>query len=520
MGEAGEYTAAGDIPFNREVQLDGITEKEAGELYKVLKRFMKAYHEKDPECSDLEWLEECYRRELPEWEEEQTARLAGETLSGIREYDRNLESAREAARQGISSEKWLERKLTEAAKGLSINEFGNYLARIDTALADANAQMMRTVTTQAGETSQCMNLDGFIAEQHHVNTFNASAALKKLNYEARVQVPGPGETYGRNSFDTVIVDRTTGKIVQQHQHKCGSTGQETIRLFRRGNYNNQRFVVPADQVEEVQAAFPGKTVTSVIGGEELGASSIPVTKAQVKELQTHVQAGGAMEKIGYDVFQTRDLIGHIGKNAALAGIQAAVVSTGFTLAAKVLSGEDTEPDAVMETAFTAGADSSVKAAATGALKVCSEKGVIAVIPPGMHVHWIASIACVGIENAKILARTAAGELTVTEALDQMGRTSTAMVCGLGAGAIGLGIGAAALSWIPVAGPILGGLLGGMAGYMAGSGIGEAAYSGAKKIGSAAVSAARGLWEGAKSVGRAVASGISSGIRSVAGFFGW
>ena len=86
MGEAGEYTAAGDIPFNREVQLDGITEKEAGELYKVLKRFMKAYHEKDPECSDLEWLEECYRRELPEWEEEQTARLAGETLSGIREY--------------------------------------------------------------------------------------------------------------------------------------------------------------------------------------------------------------------------------------------------------------------------------------------------------------------------------------------------------------------------------------------------------------------------------------------------
>lgn len=519
MGEAEEYTAAGDIPFNREVQLEGITEKEAGELYAVLKRFMKAYHEKDPECSELEWLEGCYRREFPEWEEERTARLAGETLSGIREYDRNLESAREAARQGISSEKWLERELTEAAKGLSINEFGNYLGRIDTALAEANAQMMRTVTTQAGETSQCMNLDGFIAEQYHVNTFNASAALKNSRYEARVQVPGPGETYGRNSFDTVIIDKNTGRIVQQYQVKYGATARETIRLLKNGNYNNQRILVPADQVAEVQAAFPGKTVTSVMGSGELGVSSSELTKARVKEMQTGVQNAGTVEKTGYDAFQTRELIQNIGKNAALMGIQSAVVSTGFTLAAKVLSGEDIEPDAVMETAFTTGADSGVKAAATGALKVCSEKGVIAVIPPGTHVHWIASIACVGIENAKILARTAAGELTVTEALDQMGRTSTAMACGLGAGAIGLGIGAAALSWIPVAGPILGGLLGGMAGYMAGSGIGEAVYSGAKKIGSAAVRAARGAWEGVKSAGRALASSISSGIRSVAGFFG-
>lgn len=511
---------AGDIPFNREPQLEGLSEKETKELYAVLKRFMEAYHEKNPESSEREWLKGCYQRELPEWEEEKIEKLTQETLSSIEEYDRNLKTAKEAARQGISSEDWLKGKITEAAKGLSVHEFGNYLSRVDAALEMGNAQMMRTVTTQAGEISRCMNLDGFIAEQHHVNTFNANAALKHSNYEARVQVPGPGETYGRNSFDTVIVDKTTGRIVQQYQVKYGATAQETIKLLKSGNYQNQRILVPADQVAEVQAAFPHKTVSSTMGSKELGVFSNDLTKAQAKEIQTKIQDAGIMERMGYDAFQTKDLMVHIGKNAGVMGIQSAAISTGFTLAANVLSGEDIDPDTVMETAFTTGADASVKAAATGALKVCSEKGVVAVIPPGTPAHIIANIACVGIEDAKILAKVAAGELTISEGLDQMGRTSTAMVCGLGWGGVGMGMGAAALSWIPIVGPILGGVIGGMAGYMAGSKMGEMVYQGVKKVGHAAVTMAKGAWEGVKSVGRAVTSGIRNVASSVAGFFGF
>ena len=44
-------------------------------------------------------------------------------------------------------------------------------------------------------------------------------------------------------------------------------------------------------------------------------------------------------------------------------------------------------------------------------------------------------------------------------MDQMGRTSVSMVYSLGWGAAGMGIGAAALAWIPIVGPVVGGLVG-------------------------------------------------------------
>lgn len=464
-------------------------------------------------------MEGCYQRELPEWEEEKIEKLAEETLSGIEEYDRNLNSAREAAKKGISSEKWLERQIKEASIGLSVNEMGNYLSRVDAALDMGNAQMMRAVTTRSGKVSQCMNLDGFIAEQHHVNTFNANAALKGSKYEARVQVPEPGQAYGRNSCDTVIVDKTTGRIVQQYQVKYGATAQETIKLLKGGDYHNQRILVPPDQVAEVQAAFPNKTVTATMGSEELGVFSSTLTKTRAKGLQIKVQDTGNIERLGYNEFQTRELMMHVGKNAAQMGLQSAAISTGFVLAANVLSGEDIDPDALVETAFTTGADAGVKAAATGALKVCTEKGMI-FIPPGTSAHWIANIACMGIENAKILAKVAAGELTIAEGLDQMGRTSTSLVCGLGWGGAGMAVGAAALSWIPIAGPILGGVVVGTASYMAGSSVGEAVYEGAKTLGSVAVRAVKRGYETAKSVVSAAGNRLCSAASTVASWFGW
>ena len=70
---------------------------------------------------------------------------------------------------------------------------------------------------------------------------------------------------------------------------------------------------------------------------------------------------------------------------------------------------------------------------------------------------------------------------MSEAMEHMGRTSVSMYAGLSAGAIGTGVGAAALSWIPVVGPLVGGVVGGTVGYMAGSKFGEKIFNGAKKI---------------------------------------
>ena len=82
---------------------------------------------------------------------------------------------------------------------------------------------------------------------------------------------------------------------------------------------------------------------------------------------------------------------------------------------------------------------------------------------------------------------------MSEALDLMGKTSTAMVYGLGWGTTGMAIGAVALSWIPIVGPVVGGIVGGTIGYMAGSKFGSAVYSGLKKVGSVVKSVAGKVW---------------------------
>lgn len=88
-----------------------------------------------------------------------------------------------------------------------------------------------------------------------------------------------------------------------------------------------------------------------------------------------------------------------------------------------------------------------------------------------------------------------------EALDQMGCTTVAMVHGLSWGGKGALAGAAALSWISIAGPIVGGVVGGTVGYMAESKFRETVCKAAKTVARAAKNAAKKLWEGTKSVVR-------------------
>lgn len=494
---------------NTGVQFDNLTEKEAKEFKKLLSKFIKSYSQKNSSVSDKERLKRQFKEEL-EIEDEKAEEMASETVASIHEYDDNLKSVNEAAAKGISKEQWLANKIANAATGVSIIQHGEYLNQINNSLTNANAQMLRTVTTKAGEISQCHNLDGFIAEQFHVNTFNANAALAKSKYVAEVKVPEPGQTYGKNSIDIVVKDIATGKAtpVHQYQVKYGANASETIKLLREHGdvtkYSNQQIVVPPEQVAEVQKAFPGKTVVSKIGGtDKVNITSESLSKEQAKELQLKTQKDGSAPITDWNSFKTKELALQIGKNAGMAGVQAAAITTGFALAEQVIKGEGVDVEETVDLALKTGVDSGIKAAATGALKVGVEKGVISIIPKGTPVGIIANIVCVGIENIKILSKVATGELTISQALDQMGRTSVSMVYGLGWGVAGATIGAVALSWIPIVGPAVGGLVGGMVGYMAGSKVGQAVYTGLKAVGKGVATVCKSAWNGIKSTGNKI-----------------
>ena len=77
-------------------------------------------------------------------------------------------------------------------------------------------------------------------------------------------------------------------FVMQSPTEFGQDAQATIRLLKDGCYNNQRFIVPTEQLDEIRKAFPGKSVSDVLGGTEtVPTCSEGMTKAQAKSARLH-----------------------------------------------------------------------------------------------------------------------------------------------------------------------------------------------------------------------------------------
>ncbi len=497
-----------------------ISDKEAQSIKGLFKRNLKSYKEKAPSVTNREWLEQMFRRELPEISEEEVKQDAGEIVTSIEAFDSNLKSVNEASLKGISKERWLEEKLQEASVGLSVNDYGQHLQSIDDFLYNKNMELSESLSRAAdGHIKMSPNLDGNIAEHMLAKTAEASAFLQGKNIRVDVR-----EVNTSNSIDVRAVNLETGKY-QNYQMKFGMDAEATIQLIERGNYDNQRIVVPTEQLDEVQAHFKAKgsskTITDHI--DAFGVKGKKFTKAEMKELQIAAQEDGLMPSMNYSHYQTKDLALSIGKNAGAMGLQAAAVTTGLNIAGKLFNGEKVEPDELVETAIKTGVDTSIKTVAAGTLQVAVRKGMLRFLPTCLKSNVIANIACVGIENVKILAKVATGDMSVTKGLDQMGRVTTSMLGGLLGAAKGTALGAGLTAWIPVIGAplsVVTGFIGGLVGYFGGSKLGDAIYSAGKKIATAAKSVAKTVVNGLKTVGRTVVSGFKKLGNKVASLLGF
>lgn len=479
-------------------------------LSNLIKKFVSSYTHKDESIEDVLWLKNELKSELNDLSDEEAQKISEECFREIKIYDYNLNSLVDTVKNGGTKESWLAEKCKEASVGMSINEYGNYLKSINDIISLSNAQMQETVINTRGnqQISKNMNLDGFIAEQYHVSSFNMNAKLNKSGYKAKVLDPKSGETYKKNSFDVVIVD-SNDKIVHQYQLKYGKTAEHTIAMIKKGNYNNQRIVVPAEQVEVVKKAFPNKTIEAHIGGtDKVSISSSTLSKGEAKEIQYRTQENAQIHKEDWNYFKTKELTMNIAKNASLAGIQSAAISSGFDIAKSIMDGEKIEADEVVYKALVTGADSGIKAATAGALHVGVQKGIISVIPKSTPIGVLTNVACIGIENLKIMGQVVNSEISSVEAIDKIGLTSLSMIYGLSWAAKG----AATLSWVPVVGPVLGGLIGGTVGYIAGSKFGESVYKTSKKIGSKAKDVCRSIGSGVKNFAKSKVSTVKGWFR--------
>ena len=91
---------------NSDIQLEGLSEKEAREFKPLFTKFIKAYAKKDAAVSDKVWLAKQFREELPDLTEEAAEKMASETVEAIKEYDANLKDLNDACKQGETKEEW------------------------------------------------------------------------------------------------------------------------------------------------------------------------------------------------------------------------------------------------------------------------------------------------------------------------------------------------------------------------------------------------------------------------------
>ncbi len=147
-----------------------------------------------------------------------------------------------------------------------------------------------------------------------------------------------------------------------------------------------------------------------------------------------------------------------------------------------------------------GADTGIKAALSGAVKVGAEKGLIRLIPKGTPVAAITTAVHIGVENVKIASKVASGELTPLQGMDRAAQTTISAVAGIAASAKGATVGAAIGTALGPVGTVVGGLVGGIVGYAAGSAVGDAAYKGVKKLASHAAKAVKSTVSAVKAVG--------------------
>lgn len=492
-----------------------ITEEEARAVGKLFQKNLQSYKKKDVSVTDEEWLAEMFRRELPAGiSPEETKHEAGKIAEEIQTYHENLVSINEAAENGISKERWLADKMQKASADMTANEFGNTLQSWDDILSKKNAELSEALRRSAdGNIKMSPNLDGNIAENMIANTAEMSGALQGKNIKVEVR-----DVFTANSVDVRATNLDTGEY-QNYQLKFGKDAKATIKLIERGNYNNQRIVVPKEQLEEVQAYFRAKgsqkTITDHI--EAYGAVGKSYSKEDMKNIQTAAQKGNMPPEMDYNDFRLRDLTMSVAKNAGVMALQSMAVTTGFNIAKKVFKGEVMDADELVESAVETGMDTSVKVVAAGTLDVAVKKEVVRCIPKTTPAGVIANIACAGVENVKILSKVASGELSLPQGIDHLGRANVSMAGGFMGMAKGSALGATAgvalAACVPVVGPALGvatGLVGGMVGYLGGSKVGEAVYNTAKTV-------AKTAWEGVKAVGRGIAN-VATGIKDF--LFGW
>lgn len=474
-----------------------LLKEEAENLKTIQKKFIESYIACRNDMSVEKWLPMELKENFPDKSEKEIDEISIEIINTLRINEEKKHSLEQAVKNGRSKEAWFASETKQIMSYMSAQEASKYLQNLDNALDSSNNALYETIVTQNGTINSNPQLDGFIAEQYHAQTFNLNAEVSRSQYRAKVLQP-EGQGYTKNSVDVVIVDGK-GKIARRYQSKYCKDTESTIDAFNKGDYRGQRKLVPDGQESDI------KNATNVIEAPD-GTRSNPLTKQSAKDFQKEAQSG-KWNDLNWSEYKAKDLAMGIGKQAGQAALKGAAIGVGFNVVQKVWEGEQIDGEEILETALISGTDFGIKAATAGAIKVGAEKGIIFVIPKGTPAGTIANIAYVGIENVKVIGKIVTGELTLKEGFDEMEKVSVSTVAGIATSVKGATIGASIGTVFGPVGTAVGGFIGGTVGYMAGSKVGETYVKGVQKVREVAKDVVKSLGNTAKSNVKSYCSGV-------------
>lgn len=485
-----------------------LSQQEANELKPLQKRFMESYVANRDKMDVREWLRSEMVHSLPDHDRAKVEQMADEIVDVLEMQEEKKASLSRAIANGRSKENWLAGELKQATSHMQTQQSAEYLHTLDQTVANANAALSSTIHTKAGAVSQNSNLDGFIAEQRHAQTFNINAAAKGSPYRAKVLEP-EGK-YAKNSVDIVVVDGND-KAVRRYQSKYCKDAETTATAFEKGDYRGQQKLVPSDQLAEMP-----KKATAVIEAPD-GTTSTALSKDSAKQLQKEAQSGH-WNDMNWNDYRFKDIAIGVGKQVGASALMGVAMGAGTNIIEQAWNGEEIDGEQVVKSALAAGADFGIKAATAGALKVASEKGIISIIPKGTPAGTIANIAYVGIENIKVVSKMATGELTFKEGVDKLQQTTVSTVAGIAASAKGASIGASVGTVLGPAGAAVGGLVGGAVGYMAGATVGQVAVKVMQKVRDKVYERVEKVADRAREAGRSMADGVRNIGYGISSFF--
>ena len=357
-------------------------------------------------------------------------------------------------------------------------ETGNiYTNGVENAISNANEANRAMMYTKNSTINQQKNLDGFIAEQSHVNDFNLDAAAQSKSSQAEVLTPD-GKRFGKNSVDVVIRDKN-GKIVKRYQAKYYNDAKKTEAAYKNGDYRGQQKLVPEGQSKDIS-----KKSTEII--EYDGVKSKPLSKKDAKSKQQDIQKRENPKKYNVkDDISKRSIAKGINtKSLQVAGASAAF-SGGISLIKNLVDVTKGNKE-IDEAAFDLAKDTGEAFVfGYGSTAVGTSLKMILTNAPDKALKAIgrsnipAQIVTIAVETGKTLTKYAKGEIDGVECVKELGEKGTGMVGGVVLGTFG-GIAAKAAfgefiqlpftilgqAAIPI--PVVGSIIGSVVGYTLGT----------------------------------------------------